>query len=94
MIEKESTAEMIEQGDIFFFYRPKIGIDEVEGIEDVQRFYIVTSSLRGKEIQKIFIKNFYLQNIQLKQEVSVDLQQPHRLEKVNTRLLNMIDIQN
>jgi len=34
---------IIEQGDIFFFYRPKVGTEEVEGINDVQRFYMVTS---------------------------------------------------
>ncbi len=49
MVNQDNNSTIIEQSDIFFFYRPKIGIDEVEGIEDVQRFYIVTSSLRGKE---------------------------------------------
>jgi hypothetical protein len=33
---------IIEQGDIFFFYRPKVGTEEVKGIKDVQRFYMVT----------------------------------------------------
>ena len=34
-------AEIFEQGDIYFFYRPKKGADEVKGIEDVRRFFIV-----------------------------------------------------
>jgi hypothetical protein len=29
MVKKENGSKMIEQGDIFFFYRPKIGTEEV-----------------------------------------------------------------
>jgi hypothetical protein len=36
-------AEVLEQGDIYFFYRPKKGAQEVKGIEDVRRFFMVTS---------------------------------------------------
>lgn len=37
------TSKQVEHGDIFFFFRPKIeATEEVEGIEDVQRFYMVT----------------------------------------------------
>ena len=39
----KSKSDIIEQGDIFFFYRPKVGTEEVKGIKDVQRFYMVTS---------------------------------------------------
>jgi len=52
MVKLDNNSTVIEQGDLFFFYKPKIGIEEVEGIEDVQRFYMVTSSLedvKGKE---------------------------------------------
>ena len=44
MVKKGNSSEMIEQGDIFFFYRPKIGTEEVEDIKDVQRFYMVTAA--------------------------------------------------
>ncbi len=40
---KEDSSEIVEQGDIFFFYRPKVGAEEVSGTEDVQRFYMVTA---------------------------------------------------
>ena len=30
-----SKSDIIEQGDIFFFYRPKVGTEEVKGIKDV-----------------------------------------------------------
>src|ERR687888_110025 len=36
-------SQIIEHGDIFFFYRPKVGTEEVEDIGDVQRFYMITS---------------------------------------------------
>jgi hypothetical protein len=31
----------LEQGDVFFFYRPRVGAETVRGIEDVQRFFLV-----------------------------------------------------
>lgn len=52
MAEKE-RSQVIEQGDIFFFYRPKVGKEEVRGIEDTQRFYMVTSPEEGK--QRLFV---------------------------------------
>ena len=39
----DSRAEILEQGDIYFFYRPKKGAEEVRGIEDVRRFFMVTA---------------------------------------------------
>jgi hypothetical protein len=35
--------EILEQGDIYFFYRPKKDAQEVKGIEDVRRFFMVTA---------------------------------------------------
>jgi hypothetical protein len=34
-------ARILERGDIFFFYRPRVEEDVVKGLDDVQRFYIV-----------------------------------------------------
>ena len=39
----DTKAEILEQGDIYFFYRPKKGAEEVKGIEDVRRFFMVTA---------------------------------------------------
>jgi hypothetical protein len=36
-------AEILEQGDIYFFYRPKKGAEEIKGIEDVRRLFMVTA---------------------------------------------------
>jgi hypothetical protein len=30
-----------EQGSVLFFYRPRIDVDEVRRLEDVQRFFLV-----------------------------------------------------
>jgi Protein of unknown function (DUF2795) len=49
MARKDTSSDTIEQGDIFLFYRPKIGIEEVQDIKDVQRFYMVTSSMHENE---------------------------------------------
>ncbi|MBV9178659.1 MAG: hypothetical protein JO297_16660, partial [Nitrososphaeraceae archaeon] len=38
-----SMNEVLEQGDIYFFYRPKKAAEEVKGIEDVRRFFMVTA---------------------------------------------------
>jgi hypothetical protein len=43
----DKESQIIEHGDIFFFYRPKVGTEEVEDIGDVQRFYMVTSPEDG-----------------------------------------------
>jgi hypothetical protein len=32
-------SEILEQGDVFFFYRPRVGVEEVRGLDDVQRFF-------------------------------------------------------
>jgi hypothetical protein len=43
------TSKQIEHGNIFFFFRPKIeATEEVKGVEDVQRFYMVTCPEEGK----------------------------------------------
>src|SRR5919108_3138409 len=39
----DKSKKIIEQGDVFFFYRPKVGAEEVEGVKDVQRFYMIPS---------------------------------------------------
>ena len=42
MVNRDNSSEIIEQGDIFFFYRPKVGTEEVQDLDDVQRFYMIT----------------------------------------------------
>ena len=40
---------VLEQGDIYFFYRPKKDAEEVKGIEDVRRFFMVTAPEKDGE---------------------------------------------
>lgn len=37
----------IEEGDIYFFYRPKVNFDQVRSIKDVQRFHLVLVPNKG-----------------------------------------------
>src|SRR5919206_2090911 len=48
-----NEAEILEQGDIYFFYRPKKGAEEIKGIEDVRRFFIVTAAEQDNHGSKI-----------------------------------------
>jgi hypothetical protein len=41
--EENNDDSILEHGDLFFFYRPKIDSEEVKELEDVGRFYMVTS---------------------------------------------------
>jgi hypothetical protein len=60
MVKEDKVSEVIEHGDVFFFYRPKVGTEEVEDIEDVQRFYMVTApeekrNNNNKDIYRLFL---------------------------------------
>ncbi len=42
MVQKwKIDLEFVEQGDIYFFYKPKKGVEKVEGLSDVSRFFFV-----------------------------------------------------
>jgi hypothetical protein len=44
--------EILEQGDIYFFYRPKKDVEEVKGIEDIRRFFMVTAPEKSENIER------------------------------------------
>jgi hypothetical protein len=48
-------AEILEQGDIYFFFRPKKGAEEVKGIEDVRRFFMVTAAEEKHQLYRLFV---------------------------------------
>jgi hypothetical protein len=48
-------AEILEQGDIYFFYRPKKDVEEVKGIEDVRHFFMVTASEGDSQLYRLFV---------------------------------------
>jgi hypothetical protein len=41
-------ADVVERGDIFFLYRPRVNEDDPSGLSDVQRFFMVLRPDRGK----------------------------------------------
>jgi hypothetical protein len=61
MGKEDKTSEVIEHGDLFFFYRPKIDAKEVKDVEDVQRFYMVTApekngkAISNKQMYRLFL---------------------------------------
>jgi hypothetical protein len=52
--KQANEADILEQGDIYFFYRPKKGAEEVKGIEDVRRFFMVTAPEEG-QLYRLFV---------------------------------------
>ena len=54
-MSKEDKSQIVELGDILFFYRPKVGTEEVSGTEDVQRFYMVTAPEEKDRKYRLFI---------------------------------------
>jgi hypothetical protein len=52
--QEAGKGKITEHGNIFFFYRPKIGAQEVRDIENVQRFYMVISPDKSK-INRVFL---------------------------------------
>src|SRR5919202_5458525 len=52
--KQANEAEILEQGDIYFFYRPKKAAAEVKGIEDVRRFFMVTAP-EDSQLYRLFV---------------------------------------
>jgi len=49
-MSEKVNVKILEQGDIFFFFRPKVSAKDIKSIDDVRRFYMV---LCPEEKQKI-----------------------------------------
>src|SRR5215207_2331980 len=49
-MSEKVDVKILEQGDIFFFFRPKVSATDIKSIDDVRRFYMV---LCPEEEQKI-----------------------------------------
>ncbi len=47
----QEQTQMLEYGDICFFYRPKVGSEQVKSINDVRRFFMVMTP-EGRERKK------------------------------------------
>ncbi|MDG4650156.1 hypothetical protein P6F26_17035 [Roseibacterium sp. SDUM158017] len=51
MAEAGQDTELLEDGDIFFLFRPKVDEDEPSGADDVQRFYIALRPRGGHDVR-------------------------------------------
>ena len=45
---RADPGRILEQGDVFFFYRPRVDRNRMRGLEDVQRFYLVLRPARRR----------------------------------------------
>jgi hypothetical protein len=52
--KQANEADILEQGDVYFFYRPKKAAEEVKGIEDVRRFFMVTAP-EESQLYRLFV---------------------------------------
>lgn len=48
-------SQVLEQGNIYFAYRPSVSAETVEGVEDLQRFYMILSPDEGGPARLIVI---------------------------------------
>jgi hypothetical protein len=48
-------SRVVERGDVFFFYRPRVGTDEVDTLEDVQRFFFVLTPEGTSRFRRIVV---------------------------------------
>jgi hypothetical protein len=46
---------VVEEGDVFFFYRPRVDTDEVDDLGDVQRFFLVLEPDRDRRYRRIVV---------------------------------------
>jgi hypothetical protein len=51
----DRVNEILERGDIYFLYRPRVGAEEAHGLKDVERFYIVLKPWRSREYRLIIV---------------------------------------
>lgn len=51
---QQKNVEVLEQGNIYFCYRPKVEEHSVEGLDDVQRFYMVLKP-HGKASYRLIV---------------------------------------
>jgi hypothetical protein len=50
----ETDLQVLEQGNIYFLYRPRVQEDDPEGVEDIQRFYMALKP-EGKRTYRLMI---------------------------------------
>src|ERR1044072_9279590 len=52
MAQIREPIEILERGNVYFFYRPAAGTETPQGLVDVQRFHIVLSP-EGRDVLRV-----------------------------------------
>ena len=50
-----TNTQLLEYGDIYFFYRPRVGLQQAQDIEDVQRLYLLLHPRDKKQLYRLAI---------------------------------------
>ena len=58
---REASPDVLERGDVFFFYRPDVGEESPGRLLDVRRFHVVLRPEDGKVLRLITIGRKKLQ---------------------------------
>jgi hypothetical protein len=48
-------SQILESGDLYFIYRPRVGVDEVAELDDVQRFFVILEPDGGRRYRRVFV---------------------------------------
>lgn len=52
---KDDAVDVVERGDIFFLYRPRVDADDPEDLSDVQRFFMVLRPEGGRKVRLLVV---------------------------------------
>lgn len=59
----DNDVEVLESGNIYFCYRPKVEEESVQGLEDVQRFYMILKPNGSRTWRMLAIGQKHLPNV-------------------------------
>lgn len=48
-------TEVLEQGDAYFFYRPRVGAGDVDDLSDVQRFFVILKPDGDRRYRRLIV---------------------------------------
>jgi hypothetical protein len=53
-MKQQEKSDVLERGNIYFIYRPRVEQEEPKGVKDIERFYIVLSP-EGKKVYRMIV---------------------------------------
>ena len=72
----EQKVPAVEEGTIYFLYRPRVGFEEVQSLSDVQRFYLVSPPclvfLANHDRERLCV-DFFINSIQMHPHILPEL---------------------